>query len=468
MTDFDATIGSSALLVLEDSLGSALTASNFTFSGRGDLDSDEVGTGLTTTANSWVGAGSTFTFNSSGMSTDSDTIAITAAAVTTSANLTTGLGADTLTGSAGNDTLRGNNAADLYIGGDGADTSTLTETVSAADIVRISGVAGTSSESNSVTNTGNDNNTGEDTIAGLTFGTDVIQIVTTGQLAYAHGTDSGIGTADAAAAATGIAGDYLATVGLLDLDNDGLYNGVDDVVVNISGASATMTEALFEASIQYDVDLAAAGVAFTAGSLADTITGGAGADSITGGGGIDLIDTVGAAGGGDTVVGGTAQADAVAVAAGFVSTEDKFKNTVTLLNNSSNALINAGDASTAASLDDAIGTSATASQYILSNNAMELDLTSATDGTAMTAAEATSIVSAAITAATAGISGNLDATFLASETVLFVMDDTSDTSSAIFAFTNSTASGNTIDAGELVLLAVIDANAILATGDIVI
>jgi hypothetical protein len=334
--------------------------------------------------------------------------------------------------------------------------------------VRISGVGGTSSDSNSVTNTGNDNNTGEDTIAGLTFGTDVIQIVTTGQLAYAHGTDSGIGTADAAATATGIAGDYLATVGLLDLDNDGLYNGVDDVVVNISGASATMTEALFEASIQYDVDLAAAGVAFTAGSLADTITGGAGADSITGGGGIDLIDTVGAAGGGDTVVGGTAQADAVAVAAGFVSTEDKFKNTVTLLNNSSNALINAGDASTAASLDDAIGTSATASQYILSNNAMELDLTSATDGTAMTAAEATSIVSAAITAATAGISGNLDATFLASETVLFVMDDTSDTSSAIFSFTNSTASGNTIDAGELVLLAVIDANAILATGDIVI
>jgi len=468
MTDFDATIGSSALLVLEDSLGAAGTASNFTFSGRGDLDADVVGTGLTTTANSFVGAGSTFTFNSGGLSTDTDTIAITAAAVTTSANMTTGLGADTLTGSAGNDTLRGNNAADVYIPGDGADTSNLTETVSAADLVRISGVAGTSSESNSVTNTGNDNNTGEDTITGLTFGTDIIQIVTTGQLAYVHGTDSGIGTADAGAAATGVAGDYLATVGLLDLDNDGLFNGVDDVVVNITGASATMTATNFEASIQYDVDLAAAGVAFTGGSLADTITGGAGTDAITGGGGIDLIDTVGAAGGADTVIGGTAQADAVAVAAGFVVGEDKFQNTVTLLNNSSNALINAGDASTAASLDDAIGTSATASQYILSNNAMELDLTSATDGTAMTAAEATSIVSAAITAATAGISGNLDATFLATETVLFVMDDTSDTSSAIFSFTNSTATGNTIDAGELVLLAVIDANAILANGDIVI
>ena len=104
--------------------------------------------------------------------------------------------------------------------------------------------------------TGNDNNKGEDTIAGMTWGTDVIRITSTSQGAFVHATDTGIGTADAGAAATGIAGDYAVTVGLVDLDNDAVYSGADDVVINFSSPSAAMTETNFEASLAYYATLA--------------------------------------------------------------------------------------------------------------------------------------------------------------------------------------------------------------------
>jgi Ca2+-binding RTX toxin-like protein len=258
------------------------------------------------------------------MSTDADAMTVTAAAVTTSANITTGLGADTLTGSAGNDTLRGNNAADQITGGDGADSITLTETVSAADLVIVNAVVGTSSESIAVTVTGNDNDKGEDTITGYTHSSDIIRIVSTGQTAFVHATDTGIGTADAAAAATGIAGDYAITAGLVDLDNDGLYNGADDVVINFSSPSAALTETNFEASLQYFATLANGGIGFTSGGQADSITGGTG------------TDTIGTAGGADTVDGGTG-ADIIDVGAGLDTVQVNAGDTVLTVGGANNS-----------------------------------------------------------------------------------------------------------------------------------
>jgi len=325
MTDMDASIGTAGLLVLENSIGAAAAASNFAFSGRGDLDSDAVGgTGLSTTANDFALAGTTVTFNSSGLTADTDTMTIDGTAVTTAANITTGLGADTLSGGVGNDSLRGNNAADQYTGGDGADSITLTETVSAADTVIINGVVGTSSDSISVTVAGNDNDVGEDTITGVTWGTDVIRITTTTQGAFVHATNTGIGTADAGAGATGVAGDYAITVGLVDLDNDAVYNGADDVVVNIASPSAAMTETNFEASLAYYATLTTGGIAFTSGDQADSITGGTG------------IDTITTAGGADTVDGGTG-ADIIDVGAGLDTVQVNAGDTVLTVGGANNS-----------------------------------------------------------------------------------------------------------------------------------
>jgi hypothetical protein len=326
MTDMDASIGSAGLLVLENSLGAAAAASNFTFTGRGDLDSDAAGgAGLSTTANDFVLTGSSVTFNSGGLSTDADTLNIDGSGVTTSANITTGLGADTLTGGVGNDSLRGNNASDQYTPGDGVDSITLTETVAAADTVILNAVVGTSSDSISVTVTGNDNDKGEDSIAGMTMdGTDVIRVVSTGQTAFVHATDTGIGTADAAAGATGIAGDYAITAGLVDLDNDGLYNGVDDLVVNFSSPSAALTETNFEASLAYYASLANGGIGFTSGGQADSITGGTGTDTITTSGGADTVD------------GGTG-ADIIDVGAGLDTVQVNAGDTVLTIGGANNS-----------------------------------------------------------------------------------------------------------------------------------
>ena len=285
LTDADITLGSSSVLTLEEDIGVAGSASNLTVSGRGDLDSDDVGSGGL--ENAFVLAGSSFTWNTSGLTVDSDNLTITATGGADS--ITTGLGADTIAGGAGNDTITGGAAADSITGGDGADSVVLTESTSAADTVVINAVVGTSAESNSVTNTGNDNNTGEDTITGFTLGTDTIQIVATSAVSFVHATDTAIGTADAGAAATGIAGDYLATSGLIDLDNDAVFSGVDDIVVNFSSPSATLTETNFEAALQYNLSLAAGGQTVVTGGLADTVTGGTGADNITTGAGADTI-----------------------------------------------------------------------------------------------------------------------------------------------------------------------------------
>ena len=71
MTDMDATVGASANLIVDDNVGAAGAASNMNFSGRGDVDTDNGAI-----VNTFTLAGSTFTLNTSGLTTDADAITV--------------------------------------------------------------------------------------------------------------------------------------------------------------------------------------------------------------------------------------------------------------------------------------------------------------------------------------------------------------------------------------------------------
>ena len=194
----------------------------------------------------------------------------------------------------------------------------------------------------------------------------------------------------------------------------------------------------------------------------DTITAAAAGGSITGGAGVDII--TGAAGV-DTIVTGTTTASADAIKT-FTSTTDKVKFGGSVLNVATATISNAGDVSASATLDAAIVVSATATQYVLSNAAFDIDSVLTTFLTTPNATNATAIVTAAMTALNATAKTTLDATFGAAETVLFVLDGTTGTSGAVFSFTNSTNTANVIDAGELVLVGVTDV--VLVNVDIIL
>jgi Ca2+-binding RTX toxin-like protein len=283
MTDADVSLGASSLLVLEDSLGSAGSASNFKFTGRGDLDADVVGTGLTTTANSFVLAGTTVVFDSSGLTTDADTMTMTTTA-TVGANIKTGLGADTITGAAGNDTISGGAGGDTVTGMGGADSITLG---TGTDVVIVNNVAGTSSNSDRVATAGNDNDTGQDTITGITWGTDTIRVVTTGATNFEIADDVFIGTATGGVD-DGTVGSFVATTGSLDFQGTGAV-GTGDISINFSSPSATMTNALLQAALVFNIGGSAGADVITTGAGADTISGGGGVDSINGGAASDII-----------------------------------------------------------------------------------------------------------------------------------------------------------------------------------
>jgi Ca2+-binding RTX toxin-like protein len=166
------------------------------------------------------------------------------------------------------------------------------------------------------------------------FGTDIITVkVASGALTFVHGTDTAVGTANAAAAATGIAGDYLTSVGLIDTDNDAVFTSADDIVINFTSPNAAVTEARFEASLAYEVTLAAA-ADFTSGGQNDTITGSTGANVISSGAGDDTINGAGAK---DTITTGTGTdtitangaADSVAASATALSANIAATNTLT-------------------------------------------------------------------------------------------------------------------------------------------
>jgi Ca2+-binding RTX toxin-like protein len=240
------------------------------------------------------------------------------------------------------------------------------------------------------------------------------------------------------------------------------YNEAGDVAITFASPSATMTEANFEASLQYNLTGTAAANTITGGALADTISGGAGGDSLNGGAGIDIIT---GGGGTDTIVVGTVQSSVDAIGT-FTSGTDKVRFSGALLNVATATLANAGDISGAATIDAAIAISAITTQYVFSNAVFDIDTVLTAFLAAPSATTAAAVTTAAMTALNATAKTNLDASFATGETVLFILDVTTGTSGAVFSFNNSTATGNVISAGELVLVGVTDV--ILVNGDVIL
>ncbi|MDA0891429.1 MAG: DUF4214 domain-containing protein [Proteobacteria bacterium] len=225
--------------------------------------------------------------------------------------INSGGGADTVAGGAGNDNISVGNGADTVAGGAGADAIDLTESVSSADSVNIaSDVEATTSDSGVVAAASGFIDSAEDTVTTFTAGTDTILITSVGVASFVHGTDTDLGLGNASAEGDAAA-NYATNVGLVNLDGT---SGADefgddgDILVGFSSPTTTMTEALFEAALQYNIQGTTSGDTITGGDLADTISGlagndvlsgGAGADTITGGAGADTI-TLGT--GSDTVV----------------------------------------------------------------------------------------------------------------------------------------------------------------------
>jgi Ca2+-binding RTX toxin-like protein len=219
-----------------------------------------------------------------------------------------GTGDDTINGEAGDDSLVGGTGVDTITGGDGVDSVDLTETTSSIDTVVIAAVVGTSGDSDRVTATGNNNDTGEDTITGFKWGTDVIKISATAVASFVHGTDTTIGTATGDVN-DGTAGSFLTTVGLVELNqttnND--WDDLGDIALTFASPSASVSEARFEAALKYDLTAAAAGSTITGGDLADILTAGAGVDILSGGSGADTYKWTAIASA--TAVGGLTAAD---------------------------------------------------------------------------------------------------------------------------------------------------------------
>ena len=206
--------------------------------------------------------------------------------------ITTNGGADSVLGADGNDSITVGNGADTVGGGAGVDSIVLTESVSAADVVQFTAVVGTSSDSGEVESTATTfgNDTGEDTITTFTAGIDTIQVTATAVLDFIHGTDTDLGEGDATAESD-TSNDYATTVGLINMDGGTAdeYSNGGDVLINFASPTTTMTETLFEAALSYVLTGTAAGDVITTGDLADTITITAGNDTITAGGGADTI-----------------------------------------------------------------------------------------------------------------------------------------------------------------------------------
>ena len=212
-------------------------------------------------------------------------------------------GADSVSGADGNDTLTVGNGADTVSGGAGNDSIVLTESVSAADVVQITAVVGTSSDSAEVAASSGFIDSGQDTITTFTAGVDTIQVTATNVTDFVHATDTDLGEGDATSEGDD-SNSYATTTGLINMDGGTAdeFGDAGDILVNFASPTTTMTEALFEAALQYNLTGAATADTITTGALADTIDGGSGADTIVGGAGADSIT---GNEGADSLTGGT-------------------------------------------------------------------------------------------------------------------------------------------------------------------
>ena len=356
------------------------------------------------------------------------------------------------------DSLTGGEGADSITGGAGNDAINLTETTQVADTVVINAVHNTSSDSARATVTGNDNDTGSDTITGMTWGTDVIQIVTTGTVGFVHGTNTTIGTA-IGDVNDGSAGSFLTSVGLINIDNTAAtYADLGDIAINFASSSAALTEARFEAALQYNITGSAANNTITTGDLADTIDGGAGDDSITGGAAADSI-TGGT--GADTIVWTATSASEFATETGAASGTDNdfaagtvgdkvvgFTSGTDILKFAAAAVTNASGTETDTLLTIlAAGTVTNTARFV------HVNTTNAQYGTAGDMGNAITILNNLTTSAVA----------IGDSFIAFIDNDTS---TDIF-YVKQVSTADTIAAQDVTLIGQLTSTAAIANGDVV-
>jgi hypothetical protein len=195
-------------------------------------------------------------------------------------------GDDHLFGGAGNDSITGGLGADVAEGGAGADTIVIAvNNVTGGGFSSDSGYNDAQSGANLANNAGGGNDHGDDTIEGFEFGIDTVKVVATNVAQFNHNTGAVLGAAQAGSW-PGNVGAFAANVGLLDLDSNG---GFGEFAVNFSNPSATLTQANWQAALQYDIGGTTGADTITTGARADIIRGGAGADTIHAGAGADLV-----------------------------------------------------------------------------------------------------------------------------------------------------------------------------------
>ncbi|MBR1245299.1 cadherin-like domain-containing protein, partial [Bradyrhizobium sp. AUGA SZCCT0274] len=228
-------------------------------------------------------------------------------------------GNDLLVGGTGNDTLQGGSGNDTITGGAGVDSITGGTGV---DLIIINADADSSSDSSRVTVGGNGNDTGQDTITGFDLSNETLRIVATDVSSFVHGTNTAIGTAGANN--TGLVTSFTTSTGLVDLNNDVDFADAGDIAVTFANPSVALTEANFEARLQYNLTGTGGNDTITTGALDDTVNGGAGNDTIVAGSGNDTI-TGGT--GADSITGGTG-VDLVIVNATVGSSSDSLRVTV--------------------------------------------------------------------------------------------------------------------------------------------
>ncbi|MBR1251464.1 VCBS domain-containing protein [Bradyrhizobium sp. AUGA SZCCT0169] len=188
--------------------------------------------------------------------------------------ITGSAGADNITGGSGNDTIAGGAGVDAINGGAGN------------DVIIVNAVVGTSSDSIRIVQAGDD--TAQDTITGFDLtsgGGDTLRIVASNVNAFVHGTNTAIGTGGGA----GLTSTFATSTGLVNLNNDGDVTDASDIAVTFASPSVALTEANFEARLQYNLTGTGGVNTLTTGALNDTIDGGGGADGITGGAGADTM-----------------------------------------------------------------------------------------------------------------------------------------------------------------------------------
>jgi hypothetical protein len=211
---------------------------------------------------------------------------------------------DYLYGLAGNDTITGNGGGDFIIAGQGADIITPgagdniidmgdgtfdgTPGDKAADVLIVSAVVGSSSDSGRHALAGNGSDTGADFVYNFEFALDTLRVVATNVGSFNHLSAATVGTAGAANNTT--VASFDATTGLIDFNSNGsIDNGDIAVTFRYLDTVAAFSEAAFEARVQYVLTGTGGADVIATGGLDDTITGGAGNDIIDGGDGHDLI-----------------------------------------------------------------------------------------------------------------------------------------------------------------------------------